>query len=306
MNDLRYGQRFQLLEDGYAFSSQFKTNTKYGFQAVTLGDVSRDLFVKYLTKVRPKRLTGENDPLWLGSTGLQETEIGQLITCYYEHRLTLHITTTIIRSLIETEMHAGYKNGLVSQAEKEAVHNLNGHSSQIVQDYYLLEDQRENITSAGRAFDNLYFNRRGKKVTTKVPPAAVPNDDDYYCGDYDDDDDFVVPNFNDFEATPAQPAAAAEDLYNDWGLKHPERSLTSNKRVTWSNAEIDYIRNFYTKTIKANPAAEKTIVSRCLKAIQADQNARHLFHRNHTLTSARLRHGYRIFRREIQDDNDLS
>lgn len=70
VHDLKYGQRFQLLEEGFAMSSQFKTQTKYGFQAITLGKIAKDLFTKYINFVRPDTLQGENDPLWLGSTGI--------------------------------------------------------------------------------------------------------------------------------------------------------------------------------------------------------------------------------------------
>lgn len=182
-------------------------------------------------------------------------------------------------------MHQAFQRGLVTKDQKAAVNDLNGHSSQIVQDYYLLTDQQANVAAAGKAFDKLYNDSTDINEDT--------NDGD--GNDDNDDEDSMLK----VKSKPVAPAVNLQTRYNDWGVKHPNRNVANNKRVKWSDEEIGYIRAFYYRTIKVNPEAEKTIVSRCLRAIQGDSKARAIFHRNHTLTSARLRHGYRIFQKEL-------
>lgn len=51
--DMKYQQYFGLIEDGYAMSQSFKTSTTYGYQPVTLAEMSLFLLRLYWEQLRP-------------------------------------------------------------------------------------------------------------------------------------------------------------------------------------------------------------------------------------------------------------
>lgn len=79
--DIKYGQRYDLLGEGFAHSTQFKTRATYGFQPVTVGKESAALVSMYIEKVRPLASKGMHDldtsPLWLRFDGRQDLRVGK-------------------------------------------------------------------------------------------------------------------------------------------------------------------------------------------------------------------------------------
>jgi hypothetical protein len=256
----------ELLLQGYTLAKIFKTAYAYGYQPVSLSEVGNGLFKLYLTHLRPIiiKLRGENideygnSPLFLTWEGDRELNVGRLITKYFTQKLGLHITTTTIRSLIGTQSYILKKEGLISDAIHTAVNNVSGHSAETMEKFYLLHDRTK----------DMHLSREMFSVMTSQ---------------------FGIVTTNDAEAPKWCSRSLATAI--DWGTKHPDYGKTNSKRAQWSTAELNFIRDFVQQFKVKNP------MSKLLKYITSGAGSREaqpIFHKKHTLTSAHLRHGYRI------------
>ena len=106
VQDLKLRQADELVHQGHSLSTKFKTAATYGYQPVTLSDVSMELLKIYLQCFRPFASRGlrdaPDDSLWLRLDGNPEVGIGRYVKMFYASALNLHITTTRMRSLTET------------------------------------------------------------------------------------------------------------------------------------------------------------------------------------------------------------
>lgn len=142
--------------------------------------------------------------------------------------------------------------GKITDFMLHSVNNINGHSSQICQDYYILEDRKQDVINARQVMQ-------------------IQNGDT---------------SFESFDKTWDQPEVHE---YNIWGRNHPDFGKPNLKRARWTATEIEYIGDIANelKILGTN-----NIISRCLKRLKSDPKARDIFHENHVLDSARLRSGY--------------
>lgn len=67
------------------------------------------------------------DPLFLNCKGEKESNISRQIIAFFRQNADLHITTTMLRALVEIQADQMHKNGQISLVEREAVANSNGH-----------------------------------------------------------------------------------------------------------------------------------------------------------------------------------
>jgi hypothetical protein len=263
--DLKYEQHKALLDKGFANTTRFKTQDKYIYQPVTLSAVTKELLGVYLQHLRPIAARGlpprNLDPLWLKYSGVAEDGLGRKVVRFFTAQLGLHITTTAIRSLVETAMYEKYKEGEITLAQKESVHTINGHSSQVTQDYYIKEDMARGVAQARDAFE---------VITEQVLPEGQ-------------------------EAVPF-PGWADREVFSaaEWGADHPDRDLPVHKKARWTADEIAYIGAYCDRQTQANPD-HRTVVACCLQQLRLDPAAQRVFHERHVLDSARLRHGYRKY-----------
>lgn len=265
--DLKYHQRTALMEKGFANTTKFKTAAKYRLQPVTLSGATKELLGVYLDHLRPQvaRMPPlPADPLWLKFSGAREEALGRQVTKFFKAELGLIITTTAIRSLVETAMHEKHQDGEITQAQRESVQAINGHSSQVTQDYYVREDRAREVTLARNAFN---------AITLQDSPAEGE--------------------------APLFPKATERDVHQAlvWGLDHPDGP--ERKKARWTDAEVRYIGNWCEQQLRINPH-HGTLAAACLKHIMADPAAQRIFHEIHVLDSARLRHGYRMYQRLVE------
>jgi hypothetical protein len=80
----------------------------------------------------------------------------------------------------------------------------------------------------------------------------------------------------------------------DWGSDHPAYGKKETERANWTDKEIAYIVNCCERIVREKPEWKKTVVAKCLKAIEKDPEAMKIFHKRHVLGSDRLRAGYRM------------
>lgn len=244
---------------------------------------TKELVELYVRCIRPQVVRGAapapQDPLWLKYGGAAEDSLGRKVVRFFKVKLGLHITTAAIRSLVETAMHEKYQDGEITQAQRESVQSINGHSSQVTQDYYVREDRAREVAQARSAF-------------TVITQQVVP----------DEAADGRAP-----AQQPLFPRWAERDNYRaiQWGADHPDSGKPSCKKAQWTKDEITYIGDFCDKQLAINPQ-HATLVAACRKRILRDPDAYAIFHERHVLDVGRLRDGYRTYKRMVQTGQWIS
>ena len=294
IEDLKYGQADELLNSGYIQTTKFKTQAKWGYQPVTLSIESKELLQIYLRSYRPiasgSMESQQNDAMLLSFSGQPLTDIGKEVTAFYLHSSNLHITTTRIRSIVETAAEEMYRAGEISLKTRKSIEAINGHTSATVQNYYLQMDRAADVHSARSFFS------QAAEPASSIP--SEPNGQQEVPYPYD----LRVHHEQTTLGIPLQPIpvggsppANEEWLprecakHLDWGCSHPEYGRVGVKKVKWSSQELAYI----TEWIENDTQGDTNLpVSRCLTSIRSDPRAVPIFHAHHILNSPRLRNGF--------------
>ncbi len=284
--DMKLGQASILLQDGFAQSTVFKTQSMYGYQPVTISTVSMELLQIYLRKVRPAALMAvalDTDPLFLKWKNRvpQACNLGRVLGSFFKIHGELHVTTNTLRAMVETYAETSYRTGQITLEERKAIEYCNGHSSAVVENYYLQHDRASDVTNARSVFSIL---------SSPLSPIPVPPSSSSSSANSSDEP------FIDIEPTPLplpfSPSSwlVQDDLKHiDWGTRHPCYLKTKAVRVKWTTEEVDYIEAWCSsQTIEEHGR----MTSKCFDAILEDPNAYPIFHKNHMLTPGRLRNGY--------------
>lgn len=261
---------YELLRNGSCLSSQFKTMETYGYQPILVDGLSKKLLSLYLKFVRPAiRVSCPiiHEPadalLWINIHGEPVKKIGNIVNQFFRSELNMQLPPTRIRSLVETEAHNLNVQGVISNDERRAIMNVNGHSSATVQNFYIQHDRQQDGLLSKVAFQHI------------VPscPSAVNN--------------------NDSDCSISSDGASVE--LTPWGGEHPAIQ-SPNKRAPWTATEVTIVGEWCCDTIKANPASRKTIVKFLLEYLRGPGKEKfgQFFHPYHVVDSGRLRNGYRI------------
>jgi hypothetical protein len=90
------------------------------------------------------------------------------MTAFFNKSLNLHITSTTIRSLMETHADKMMKRGEITEEERTAVMTINGHSSSTTRNYYIRQDRAANIRNSRAIFGRLpeTENTQSRSVST--------------------------------------------------------------------------------------------------------------------------------------------
>ena len=152
---LRFGQREELLTCGFVMSSTFKTFSTFGKQPVTCSKLLQKLLFVYIKIIRPvsSSMQKETDPLFINFTATKCYNVGAGVTSFFKVCANLHICTTTIRSIIETTVHGLQQHNLISNQQRAAVSNVNGHTSKTVKAYYVLDQRVQDVKYSTEVFD---------------------------------------------------------------------------------------------------------------------------------------------------------
>lgn len=297
---LRQGR--ELIIGGFSNSTEFKTAQKYKYQPVTMNEVALLLFTLYMEHFRPqvqKGVAQDKDPLWLNFAGEEEGDIGRLVTAFFKDTIHLHITTTAIRTLVETTVHSLHLQGLITADEKAAVHSINGHSSGIADDWYVLQDRVKEVAQSRKVFDVLSGKApSGDTAQEQVPPFVPPTGSS----------SAALPLSLTVAALSNQHVAAGlvakwpkQDLLApaDWGTARADYANKLAKKAAWTELELDYIARWKVHAMIKSPFA-KNLHASCLKDIMKDPEALPIFHEIHVFNSDRLHNGFRILEKRAQ------
>ncbi len=180
---------------------------------------------------------------------------------FFLRTLGLHVTTTTIRTLVETTATQMMDEGAITQTQRAAIRNINGHTSQTTEDFYVLRD-RWNDANNGRSMFNAILNN-------------TTNDTNM-----EEEEQLNSMNTRSPEAEVApgklSPWNRTQAAIKPWGTMHPSFTSTEEagippRRVHWSADEVAYIARWHTEN---DHDTRENKVSRCLQKIQTDPEAR--------------------------------
>jgi hypothetical protein len=149
-----------LISQGHTMSRTFKTRAKYGYQPIIATDLAIGILSDYIDVLRPVAVknfepTQEqamvSNNLWLTFQGKPD-KIGRRVTDFFQRTMKLHVTTTAIRALVETEVRNAQLLGDIDAEGRQAVHNVNGHTGAVVKDFYLRHDRTADARIARETF----------------------------------------------------------------------------------------------------------------------------------------------------------
>jgi hypothetical protein len=172
VEDTRNNQVQELQERKFILSKVFKTQSKYGYQPVTAGEIFLQIFSKYTRFIRPKILMRDLDFVFIELDGNQ-LDLGRKLTVFFEGAIGLHITSTTIRSLVETEVADLRLENKITDTQRNSIMSLNGHSSQVTQDYYVRQDREKDVGNAFNVFD--IMNVSSSVAANMSPPSIAAN-----------------------------------------------------------------------------------------------------------------------------------
>lgn len=292
--DMKFAQVDQLLTHKFATSTKFKTRSKYGYQPVTLYMASLELFELYVNKVRPQvrraHIDGTEEPLWLHYDGTLLKGVGKHVTRYFKRTLRVSTSTTIIRSLVETEVDQMHKRGVISGEQRIAVQNINGHTSETTRAYYLMEDRAADVLCTEGVLTS--------DIDALMEVFAEEMSDDELRGPPLPPPAPAAPHMR-VSRPPPLPLptwTAPQAQVLDWGTRHPDYA-TTKATATWTHEEKQYVGTWCANYRLRYPESSNA-VAQCLKHIQRDPEAIAIFHKFHTLDCTRLRNGQRQYEKE--------
>jgi len=297
----------------YAMTEDFKTREKYGFQPVSLGDVSYEFFSIFWIVGRPALcdrlgidMTADDDPLFLNFQGKREKWISHYVIQFFKHTIGLKINTTTIRALVEMEAKRLCREGLLTEHDRESIANVSGHSYiSTVRDYYLLEDRDADRRRSAILFERLRQSRFGASVTTALSTQSgvspvIQSEAPILSMErleHEEHNHLLLPT--EVEASVnIVPTNVFEGTAIRWGANHPHVTVVGARSIPWSEAEKDYIGMI----VEEEKAARDGVIPQNICAIirrraHEDVNAHAIFHGHHTLDSARIRSGYEAYTR---------
>lgn len=198
--------------------------------------------------------------------------------------------------MTETEADEMYDCGKISAGARKAVSNINGHSDLTVKNYYVKKRRRQDAEVGQEMFDVLSMEnplssdnwfREGDDIYDNQSLHSKDKSTNRNTSNNVHHNHIQLPSPNKLELQSPLHRNWQPDII--WGQDHPECN-SSKTRITWSDEENQYIRNWW---MTNGLQSSTNIASKLLAHIKRDPAAHRIFHPNHTLDSARMRHGLR-------------
>jgi len=163
IQDIRISQYSALLHDGYTTSSNFKTVGKYLMQPITISAIVKKLLVSY-KMVRDMKKNFTSEFFFLTFSGTPHDRLGRLITIYFHKKdSAMKVTTTVLRSMVESEANTLNRKGLISDGDLKSLQNINGHSEKTSEQYYIKQRTFDDVQSGNRIFERISENSISEK-----------------------------------------------------------------------------------------------------------------------------------------------
>ena len=172
---------------------------------------------------------------------------GKYIRNFFK-KYNLHITTNSLRSLFENETNKAYKSGIITLADKESVHMVNGHTGKTSKDFYM-HDQRVDD---------------GLKALEVTQTLFMPTDSSFVSSTPVVEKD-----------TSALQSPVLLNGADQWGHSRADYNTPGLKKAEWTHDEKCMIGDFcvgemfkYRNSPVELVSAEQNLVSNCLAYIK--------------------------------------
>jgi hypothetical protein len=124
--------------------------------AVVLTVKTASMFDIYMQILRPAVagagvLMQPTDPLWINFEGRPLIEVTRLVKSYFA-RMNLDITTTRLRSMVETEAHRRLTDGSITADQRSSISMLSGHSASTAEEWYVRHDYDDAVQRSRALF----------------------------------------------------------------------------------------------------------------------------------------------------------
>ena len=321
IDDAKYGDLKALFADKVFMSTMLKTGVQYGFQPVTISDITLLLLALYIDYIRPNILTEPNDPLFIGQSGAK-LRMGRFLTAYFKRKLSLNISSTIIRSLVETEAEGLLSSGAISTAERASVLSINGHTGATSVKFYQKRSLVEDVAAGISVHQKLlrtehvemspeasYQTMLQKRSLVENAAIGVSARQMLFCADddktslepsrrilFDAADENNIPD-NYSLGFPSDADSSVNISSSLVGTLHPFFSETHARRVKWTDTEVNIVGTWIVNYLKLYPDCN-CVISKCLSYILSDTTVYPNFHPNHVMDSTRLRYGWEKYKEE--------
>jgi hypothetical protein len=125
--------------------------------------------------------------------------------------------STLLRSLVTTEVHDHFLDGTIDERGRQAVDFANTHSSAMAADHYLMRDAQRQAVDALRVASIVSPQASSVQVSS---PQRIMN--------------------GSLRSLPAPPRPAPQQQWRllPWGTAHPLFPSDTNSRAMWSEAEV--------------------------------------------------------------------
>ena len=178
--DMRVKDHDKLMAYGQADSTKFKTYARYGYQPVTNVKEAIPFLLKNM-EWRPRAIANNggvesSDHLFLQFNGKKPIQVGKLLNAMCTG-MNVHMTSNSFRSLHETRATTLERQGIISHADREAIHSINGHTSKVTMDHYYRENQIGNVHKVRKVMERADdLERGGTGVYQDVTGGAIYQD----------------------------------------------------------------------------------------------------------------------------------
>jgi hypothetical protein len=174
---------------GQITSTRFKTSPTYGSQSINCSPLTLKYVEAYMDHIRPYMIgSSASDALFVNQSGLPYTDVGVCVTRLYRQISKYHITTTLLRSMFETEAAEAVDHGKLTHGEIASVFRNSGHSSNTAAAYYLKAKAKDVGQQAMQVHAKLYG------ADQQLHPTQVSsNADSRYSPDASSSEDELTP-----------------------------------------------------------------------------------------------------------------
>ena len=296
LNVLKYEELGQLLDTHFCLSTDFKTVSSYGLQAVTTSETSRELIRLYVECFRPKGLTSSADNLFVSIDG-KTIRVGRYVTSFFKRVSYLNLCTTTIRSMVATETSVLTTSGQLTPEQTKSSISMGGHSSITCEKFYQKRSRELDVLRSQEVHQKLIRSPQGRIEEEDHAIIALESSSGGELSQ-------VLPGAKEsFSITSnvadigiVKRALIDVTTASNIGIAHPCYQF-EGRRITWTNIEVHHVGTWCKAYQEEFPSAQN-VVAKCLDSILKDSKVRENFHPHHLMDSTRLRWGWKKFLEE--------
>jgi hypothetical protein len=192
---------------------------------------------------------------------------------------------------------------MITPVQRDAIMNVNGHSSEITRDHYVRRSRRDDVINASIAMAAM----GGAGEVEMSELFAIRSNIISSSGEVEMPDSVAISNNiifsssssgDDASAIRADADSSSDDEENAVAVAVAVVGVRSPQRVPWSAEEVEWVGK-WCKTNAKESGTSRNIVARCYTYICENENIKNMFHPHHIEDSTRLYYGYKKYNMQL-------